>query len=190
MASGEQKKAPRRARNRNPYGAAHSAHHKLRSRSRRDPRPSLLGAGTRTGDPTTSSSPSRPRPSGRRNNVVALSGLNVLAGVWLIIAPWVLGYSTNDPRWNDVAFGIVIGVLALIRMAGAHRSYGLSLVNAMIGLWLAVAAFTIDHTIAATWNDIVLGAIVYLLAISSTGATLNRLARRGPGTTTAARRGP
>lgn len=72
----------------------------------------------------------------------------MVAAAWLIIAPRVLGYSTSDPRWNDVAFGIVVAVLALIRMTGAHRSHALSLVNAMIGLWLAVTAFTTDHTSA------------------------------------------
>jgi hypothetical protein len=36
---------------------------------------------------------------------MAASGLNVLAGIWLIIAPFVLGYDDGDPYWNDIVFG-------------------------------------------------------------------------------------
>src|SRR5437868_13716449 len=50
-----------------------------------------------------------------RSEIVSLSGLNVIAGIWLIIAPWVLGYSGRDPRWNDVVFGIIVGIFALVR---------------------------------------------------------------------------
>jgi SPW repeat len=106
-----------------------------------------------------------------REEIVSLSGLNVLAGIWLIIAPWVLGYSQSDPRWNDVVFGIIVGVLALIRVSGAYRADWLSWINALIGIWLIVAAFTIDQSSVAAWNDIILGIIVFLLAVGSAEAT-------------------
>lgn len=112
-----------------------------------------------------------PPPSGWRGEIVGLSGINVIAGIWLIIAPWVLGYSIADPRRNDVVFGIIVGVFALIRVSGAYRDEWLSWANAVIGVWLIVAAFTIDHTAAASWNDIILGIIVVLLALGSAEAT-------------------
>jgi hypothetical protein len=112
---------------------------------------------------------------------VGLSGLNVIAGIWLIIAPWVLAYSRRDPRWNDVVFGIIVGIFALTRASGAYREEWLSWLNALIGIWLFVAAFTIDHTGQAVWNDIILGIIVFLLAIGSAEATAH-LRPRGRGT--------
>lgn len=51
--------------------------------------------------------PPPPPPDGR-SEVVGLSGLNVLAGIWLIIAPWVLVYGARDPKWNDVVFGAIV----------------------------------------------------------------------------------
>ena len=39
-----------------------------------------------------------------------LSWVNVLFGLWLIIAPFVLGY-TGAPRTNDIIVGIVVAVL-------------------------------------------------------------------------------
>jgi hypothetical protein len=128
--------------------------------------------------PPRASAPPPPPPRDWRSEIVGLSGLNIVAGIWLIIAPWVLGYSGRDPRWNDVVFGIIVGILALVRATGAYREEWLSWMNAAIGVWLFIAAFTIDHTARASWNDIILGIIVFLLAIGSAEATANLVPRR------------
>jgi hypothetical protein len=121
-----------------------------------------------------------PPPPARdwRSDIIGFSGLNVLAGIWLIIAPWVLGYSARDPRWNDVGFGIIVGVLALTRVSGAYRTEALSWINLLIGAWLVVACFTIDFTARASWNDVILGVIVFLLAAGSAEASSRLLSRR------------
>lgn len=124
--------------------------------------------------------PAAPRPPDERNEIILMSGLNVLAGIWLVIAPWVLGYWSSDPRWNDVACGVVIGLLALTRATGAFRAVWLSWTNALIGAWLFVAAFAIDSSAAAGWNDAVVGALVFLLAVGSAAATERLLPRRRP----------
>ena len=115
-------------------------------------------------------SPPPPPPDGE-TRITTLSGLNVLAGGWLIIAPWMLGYPTTDPRWNDITSGLVLGAFALIRASGAYRAEVLSWWNAMIGAWLVVAAFTIDQSTVASWNDAIAGVIVCILAIGSALAT-------------------
>jgi hypothetical protein len=108
---------------------------------------------------------------GWRGDVAVASGLNVLAGIWLIIAPFVLGYGNGDPYWNDIVFGAVVAVLALVRISGAYRASELSWINALIGVWLFVSAFWLDNTGRAGGNDIILGIIVFLLAIASASAT-------------------
>jgi hypothetical protein len=128
--------------------------------------------------------PEEPPARDWRGEIMGLSGLNVLAGIWLIIAPWVLGYSSRDPRWNDVVFGAIVGIIALVRALGAYREEWLSWLNALIGIWVFIAAFTIDHTATNSWNDIILGIIVFVLAISSADATASMWFRRrgaGPG---------
>ncbi len=122
--------------------------------------------------------PPPPPPPDWRSEIASLSGLNVIAGIWLIIAPWVLGYSARDPRWNDVVFGIIVGVLALTRATGAYRADWMKWINAAIGVWLSIAAFTIDNTNVARWNDIILGIIVFLLAIGSAVAPAHLVPRR------------
>jgi hypothetical protein len=95
----------------------------------------------------------------------------VLAGIWLIIAPWVLAYVSSDPRWNDVVFGAIVACFALARLLGAYSASWLSWLNALIGVWLIVAGFTIDSSAAASGNDIVLGIVVALLALGSATAS-------------------
>ncbi|HEY7548327.1 MAG TPA: SPW repeat protein [Hyphomicrobiaceae bacterium] len=39
--------------------------------------------------------------------------LNLLAGIWLFISPWVLGYSgTATPLWNALIVGALVFILA------------------------------------------------------------------------------
>lgn len=77
-------------------------------------------------DPTIPDGGTPPPPPPRgdwREEIVSLSGLNVLAGIWLIIAPWVLGYSTRDPRWNDIILGIIVFLLAVGSAEATARAF-------------------------------------------------------------------
>lgn len=99
------------------------------------------------------------------------SGLNVVAGLWLILAPTALGYRgiASDATWNDSIIGASIAVLALIRVGRPRATAELSWVNFVLGVWLMVAPFVLDYgqdpnALAATSNDIALGLIVLTLA--------------------------
>ena len=124
------------------------------------------------GDPTDprigSAAPTSPPL--RRDQLAALSGLTLLAGIWLIIAPFVLGYANGDPYWNDIVFGAIVAFFALIRIAGAYRAEWLSWLNALIGAWIFASAFWLDSSGRAQWNDIILGVIVFVLALISATA--------------------
>lgn len=42
--------------------------------------------------------------------------VNVILGVWLLIAPWVMGFASTETSaalWNHVAVGLAVGGLAL-----------------------------------------------------------------------------
>ncbi len=107
-----------------------------------------------------------------RSQASTASGLNILAGLWLIVAPFVLGYVASVPRWNDIILGIVIGVFALIRTFTPLRAAWLSWANIVLGLWLIVAPFALGYPgTTPLWNDIILGIVVAGLAIWSSGAT-------------------
>lgn len=110
------------------------------------------------------------------------SGLNLLAGLWLIIAPWLLGYDTVPAAlWNDSVVGIAVVILAGLRMLAPARHLGISRINAVLGLWLIVSPFVLQYgegfvmRNVAFWNDVVLGSIVFVLARLSI-ATVKRAA--------------
>jgi len=129
------------------------------------------------GRPTTPP-PAGPAGGGWRENVATAAGLNLIAGIWLIIAPFVLGYSNGDPYWNDIVFGAIVAVLAFVRLAGAYRAPELSWINAAIGVWVFVSAFWLDATSTAAWNDVILGAIVFVLAVIGASVSEDAMARR------------
>jgi len=105
------------------------------------------------------------------------SGLNVLAGIWLIISPWVLGYTDADATWNPVVFGAIVGVLALARVGGLYRETWISWINAAIGVWLFISAFWLADSNQASWNVGILGIVLFLLALWSAAASADRIGR-------------
>lgn len=105
---------------------------------------------------------------------------NIGIGVWLILAPFVLGYSgLPAPMWNDVVCGVLIVVLGGIRTSGILQNVGLSYTNAGIGAWLIAAPFVLGYSNlpAPMWNDIAVGVLVLVLGIWSAQATRNVNAR-------------
>lgn len=123
------------------------------------------------GGPGAAVPPTEPAASGWRAEIRTASGLNLLAGIWLIISPFVLGYLLPDTVWNPIGAGALILLLALARVSGAYRERWLSGVNALIGLWLIASAFVLADSGQAEGNVGFVGLIVFLLAIWSVGVT-------------------
>jgi hypothetical protein len=109
-----------------------------------------------------------------RGQVATASGLDILAGIWLLISPFVLAFSrVTGAMANDVVLGIVIGVLAAIRFFGAYRQTWLSWINALLGVWVLISPWVVGYSfnhVALTIN-VVLGIIVIILACWSALAT-------------------
>jgi len=112
-----------------------------------------------------------------RAGIKTASGLNVLAGIWLIISPFVLGffhYNQVSPLVNTLVAGVIVLILAACRVAFPNRNPGLSWINLLLGIWLIISPFFLPeylNTFRATPNDVILGIIVGLLAIWSLAAT-------------------
>lgn len=107
-----------------------------------------------------------------RDQSMTANGLSVLAGIWLIIAPFILGYLSNTPKTNDVWLGIIVGVVALINMFTSFRATWLSWINVIAGAWLIIAPFALSYpSTTPRWNDVILGIIVIALAAWSSGTS-------------------
>jgi hypothetical protein len=116
----------------------------------------------------------------------ALSALAFLAGVWLVLAPFVLGYPDSAAaRWNDIAVGAAVVVVAFVRMISPIRSVTLGWCNVGLGGWLVAAPFVLfynDDTVAtaATVNDLALGLVIIGCAALSVVAGKPSRGRPGP----------
>ena len=103
-----------------------------------------------------------------RRDTVWASSLNIVAGIWLIVSPFVLVYAHGTARSNDIVLGAVIVVSAFIRaLAPEGGTIWLSWLNALWGIWLIIASFVLGYAGPARTNEIVLGIIVLILSIWS-----------------------
>jgi hypothetical protein len=77
------------------------------------------------------------RYAGSLDQVKTASGLNITAGIWLIISPFLLGYAEAlTALWNHIIVGVLVVVLASYRVANPSLYPGLSWTNVVLGLWL------------------------------------------------------
>lgn len=108
-------------------------------------------------------------PTNTINQAKTASGINILAGIWLIIAPFVLGYSAvPESTWNDVIVGAAVIIVAAIKISKPLSAAGVSWINVLLGVWLIIAPFVLTYeTTEALWNDIILGCIVAICGIWS-----------------------
>ena len=110
----------------------------------------------------------------RNVRVFGASGINILCGIWLIIAPFILAYTNLQiAMWNDVIVGILVALIALIRAFGGGWA-GASWITGLLGIWLVIAPFVLNYGEKPTprWNDIILGILVVIFAWS--GAAVPR----------------
>jgi len=98
-----------------------------------------------------------------------MSMLNVLFGIWLVIAPYVLSYNKSAAYWNEVMTGIVVIVLGLARFV-LPRVNSFSWLTGIAGIWLILSPFFFAYTSAAAyWNQIIFGILIAIVAYGNAG---------------------
>jgi hypothetical protein len=90
------------------------------------------------------------------------AGLAIVLGVWLTVAPAVLGYSAAA-RTNDQIVGPLIATFATIALAQATRP--LRLLNLPLALWLLVAPLVLRYPQTLATHSIALGIVLGFLAV-------------------------
>jgi 4-amino-4-deoxy-L-arabinose transferase-like glycosyltransferase len=115
-----------------------------------------------------------------------LSWVAFLAGLWLIVSPFLLGYrSTNGAMSNDVLIGVIVAVLALIMIVWARQTASwLPWIAALVGIWEIAAPFLLGYadTAVAAWNGVILG-IIILVVNGARGLSLQGVPERRYGPT-------
>ena len=96
------------------------------------------------------------------------SSLNIIAGIWLFISPFILGFSGMAAATNAMIVGAVIAILAIIRVFTPTVTGRLSWLNFVLGIWLVLSPlFVMSAGMMAIWNSSIVGIVVAILAIWS-----------------------
>jgi hypothetical protein len=85
-----------------------------------------------------------------------------VAGVWLMAAPAVLGYTGTVADTSDRIVGPAIASIAFLAAPRILR--GLRWLNMLAGLWLVVAPWLLNFPPTALLNSLAVGVLVLFLA--------------------------
>ena len=88
--------------------------------------------------------------------------LNIALGVWLMVAPAVLGYTT-PASINDRIVGPLVITIATVALWEVTRA--LRWVNLLLGIWLLVAPWLLVYPLRPLVNSLIVGLIIGALAL-------------------------
>ena len=107
-----------------------------------------------------------------RQQIRTAGWLNFLAGIWLIMSPFVLGFMGTAAATNAVIVGIIVGIVALVSVYSAESAMWTNWANTILGVWMIISPFVLGFTTGAVvMNSIILGIIVIALSAWSSSAT-------------------
>jgi hypothetical protein len=96
-------------------------------------------------------------------------GLIVLAGVYLAISPWVVGFSGQATiTVNNLLTGIAVAVLATGLASAFGRTHGLAFVVPLVGVWTIITPWVVSGNVDTTnviVNNVIIGAVLVVLGL-------------------------
>lgn len=108
----------------------------------------------------------------KAGEIQALSGINFILGIWMIISPWILGYVSGSAKWDQVGIGIAVLILAAIREVAPSQQWA-SFLNGLVGVWAIIAPiFLYFGRPAGYWNSIIVGIVIAILAFRNSSLNI------------------
>ncbi|MCL5666201.1 MAG: SPW repeat protein [Patescibacteria group bacterium] len=101
-----------------------------------------------------------------RADVRAGSVMNLIIGIWLILSPFILGFSSiSSAVENNIIVGALVAIFAISGLVGTRIAWS-RIINVVFGIWLFFSPFALgfDTSARAMWNNVILGIIVIVLA--------------------------
>ena len=99
-----------------------------------------------------------------QQNIKTANWLIVIAGIWLIVAPFILGFSGTFLSLNDVVTGIIIALVSLIAIGVSEEGKWLNWINMLLGAWIFITPFFLMSVgNAGMWNNLIIGIITVAL---------------------------
>ncbi|MFC4533408.1 SPW repeat protein [Sphaerisporangium dianthi] len=98
-----------------------------------------------------------------------IDGLTLLAGLYLAISPWVVGFNgLSRLSVSNMVTGLALAALALGFASAFGRTYGLTWIAPILGVWTIVSPWIIrSHTTGSIWNNVITGIVILLLGLGA-----------------------
>ncbi|MFC6879056.1 MULTISPECIES: SPW repeat protein [Actinomadura] len=102
-------------------------------------------------------------------------GLTMLAGLYLAVSPWIIGFTGLDRLVvNNLVTGIAVAALALGFSSAFGHTHGIAWTLPVIGVWTIIAPWVIygwstgfDHD--WVWSNVVAGAVITVMGLATMG---------------------
>lgn len=93
--------------------------------------------------------------------VIGAAVVNLLMGIWLLGAPYALGYARTPAAWNSTIVGVLVMAVAIVRLFRPATTAWLSVVTLALCVWLIGASFLLDPaSTARTVNNLIVAAVI------------------------------
>ncbi|MGI8306590.1 SPW repeat protein [Saccharopolyspora hattusasensis] len=106
----------------------------------------------------------------------AAYGLMVLAGLYVALSPWIVGFAGMSPlAVNNLIIGLTVAGLAVGYASAFGRLHGVAWLVPVLGVWTIIAEWVMSGAVATmpvVISNVVSGAIVVLLGIAAAGLVL------------------
>ncbi|MEN3536694.1 MULTISPECIES: SPW repeat protein [Microbispora] len=101
-----------------------------------------------------------------------LEGLSFLAGLYLALSPWIVGFfGLRGLTVSNLVTGLVISALALGLASAYGRTYGLGWLLPLLGVWAIVSPFVVragrEATATTIWNNVAIGIVTLALGAAA-----------------------
>lgn len=114
--------------------------------------------------------------------VQVVSGLTFMAGLYLAISPWVIGFADSaNLTVSDLVVGIALALLGLGYASVYGRTHGIAWVAPLIGVWAIISPWVVTAapTNASTLlSNIITGGVAVILGIATVAAGVMPMSRR------------
>jgi hypothetical protein len=110
------------------------------------------------------------------------SAINIVAGLWFFISPWVYGAYTNRDAWNSWIVGAIIAIFAAIQLGNQTGIRFLSWINCFLGIWVFCSPWVYGYVgnTGRFINSLCVGVVVFVLALRAATAVPRALESTGP----------
>jgi hypothetical protein len=108
-----------------------------------------------------------------------VGGTTFLAGTYLAISPWVVGFDNATALlFTDLIVGVAAAFLGLGLSAAFDRTHRLAWTVPVLGIWAIITPWVVRtgdfRTTDNEWNNVVTGAVLLLIGLVSVAMAMGR----------------